>query len=245
MIDPVFHARRIAQWTDLVGTLPKPLATELAKLQAVTAVDSEPRRPDLTKLTVDNAEAIVRELAADIAASKVMYEGRNRIADSIARDILQMAGDHAAELRDHLNPAFANAAQAYTDAVAVIGDSAHTPAALIAAGPAAVAAFHTAIDAQRDIEAMESWVAGLTALPKYPYGIDPVCRITAPTTRAELQALEDARGKAGDLNSLYCKAIENGVPLALNLPDEAAEIRTAIEAQPVVHRNPFAKLVTR
>lgn len=233
--DVQLDASRVIGWADLLGTLPKPLAVLVEKLEAVQAVEPEPL-PDTTKVTKGNASDVIHDLAADLAAQQQFHTAKNRVADDLARSVVHAAGELAETVRDSLVPAFDAAVKVFTEALRELGDNGHSPAALIAAGPAAVQAFHTAMDAQADIQRMESWVGSLASLPRYVTSPDPVCRITRPTNRAELQALENARGGAGELNTLYLKAIELGVPLALNLPDEAMEIRAVIEAQPVVKR---------
>lgn len=238
MFDVQLSADRVARWAS-VFDLPKPLQTAIDRLELVEQVESPGAFVDVTKVTAKTAESVVAQYAADLATEAHFHDARKRLADAAAREVLQVAGTLVDDMRAALLPRWDSAVKTFTEAVQAIGSTDLSAAALIQAGAGAVEQYHHAVAAQQELAVLEGWAASLVELPRFVgHGADPVCRVTAPTTRAQLQALENARGRNAELNSLYTAALELGVPLVLNTPEEAGAIRYAIESQPVVRKQP-------
>jgi hypothetical protein len=241
MFDIHLSAAHVADsWPAAVGKLPTALADAINAFDAARVVEEPHAGFDPSEVTGKNAADTVSKLAAALVAASEFSEARSQVLYALALRILRTAGAVVPEVLDSLSPAFEQAVAAFTEAVSELPDDLSSDA-LVAAGPAVLAAYHRALEAQSAIARIDGWIDRLRGLPAYAgYKSDMTLRVFAPLTRGQLQALVNASSggasQLGHLNPLYVCAVNEGIEFKLNSPIEAAAIREEIEKQPLVRK---------
>lgn len=250
MFDPIFTAEGVAGWTALGVKLPKALAKSLDIFEAVrrTQVDYQPVF-ELSKVTADNAEAMLREFATQLLPAlplvdviggrgqSVLSAAKARAVELAARAVLQEAGAAVEEVINQLSPTFAEHAGAYAEAVAKLPADVDDRA-LVNAGPEAVAAFAVAQGHAGYLSAVSTWVANTRNLPGHALQPDAVTRILRPETAEQLAKLDAAQRKPANstlaaIDPVLFVAAREAVVFGINSLREAADIRRAIEAHEI------------
>lgn len=244
--DVISPAQSVAQWTGLGVKLPKELARSIEVLEAIRHVETgHPVVFDTADVIADNAEAKLREFADQLAptlplvpvlggrGSSVLQEAKKQALTVAARDVLAKAAGAVPSILKQLTPEFERAVAEFTEAVQALPDDL-SDAAIVQAGPAVLAGYQHAAQAQGVIAGFDRWIASLTNLPGFGGQPDAVTRVLRPTTRDQLSKLRNADAKRyGQLQPLFVVAVREGVEFGLNTPTEAAAIRERIAAMPV------------
>lgn len=235
--EPELTVQKIGRWsTDLGLTLPKSLTHKLAMHDEVGYLPEPDLSIDLKSLTTKNLEATVDSLAGDMSAAAKRKEAVRRVRDEFTRSIIREASDAVPDMIEQLRPTFERAAAEYAEAVSQL-PSDLTSDSLVQAGPDTLSAFQTAQAQKAIIAAVDTWVAALTALPKYVGSPEPLLRVLKPTTRGELSKLQRAHSASKNaletqIGPWYFVAAKEGIAFAINTPQESSAIRAEIEAQP-------------
>jgi hypothetical protein len=243
--DPIYIANTVADWTGL-GINLSPEMTKAVEVFDAIKYSEVGHAPifDLEKVTPKNAEAEIRKLADQFALSTVHRDGAGNFSaldlakrhalHTAARKVIQLAAAFVPEVINQLSPEFDRAVAEFGDAVQALPDDL-SDAAIVQAGPAVLAEYQRAAQAQGVIAGLDNWIASLRELPGFGAAEpDPITRVLRPSNRPQLSKLGSAGGKRyGQLNPLYVVAVREGVRFGLNTPSEAAAIRAHIQASPV------------
>jgi|GEM_PF-2287835 hypothetical protein len=245
-------ASAVASWTSLGVKLPKQLAAAIDVYEAVKYVEvGYPVEFDLSAVTPQNAEAMVHDYAARLVPSLSVIDGRTsalheaklRALGAAANQVVVLARSAAGEVAKLLIPEFNQAATEFAEAVQALPEDL-TPESLVKAGAAVLAEYHRAVEAQKRIAAVDSWVASLDGIPGLAAEHPIELRVLRPAT-GQLQALARVRDLPrrerelfGQLNPVWVTAARKGIEFGPNLPREAADIaaRTRALATPVAAR---------
>lgn len=247
--DPAFVADNVSRWTSLGIKLPKALTKALETFEAVRWVEIE-RAPglDITKVTPENAEAKIRELADELTLSmnlvpvvggngaSVLEEAKRRYTDAAARSVLGEAGAAVPGIIEQLSPEFDRHAAAYADAVAKLPTDL-TADSLVRAGGDAVIAY---AEAQREaayLNGVSNWVAETRHLPGHSGAPEPALRILRPASVVQLTKLDEATWKQVNqtvraIDPVLYAAVRLGVQFGINTSREASQIRSSLAIRP-------------
>lgn len=239
--DVITSAQGIARWTALGVKLPKPLASAIEVLEALRYVEVDhPVSFDPSSVTADNAEQKIREFAEQIMLTRqidqisTLVAAKRQALESAARAVLAQAPAVLPDVVRQLAPRLDKAAGEFTDAVESLPDDDLSDSALVQAGPAVLAAYHSALQAQQTLTEIDQWVTSLThsGVPALSgSGAGPanrVIRILRPTNSGQLHMLENPRGSFGRLVPHYVVAARLGIKFAIVTPSEADRLRADI-----------------
>ncbi len=231
-------ARRIAEWQ--IGELPKPLADAIALWE-----ESRYAMPPATTGTADgittkNVSERIEELALALAVADKHGEASRRIGDALALKVVEAAADALPGIIKRLQPEFTAAAARYAEAVTQLPEQ-FTADDLLVAAPEISAAYNTAVDAARTLKGCENFLRSTADLPVH--GGDPATPllIVAAATRADLQALYDAKAGTPAETKLvpqYRAAVARALPFRMATIAESDALRAEIDAQPVERKHP-------
>jgi hypothetical protein len=230
----------------LGGQLPPALADAVAAFEAADAV-AEPSAAaiNVTAITADTAAQAVADAVDAAARSGVFHSAKSKVVDALGRRVLGEAigalPEAFARMTPDLDAAVKELAEALDDLPEEITD-----AAIVAAGPATLAAYQRALAAQKVLNMLDGFVASVPAGLANSAPELHVLRLLTPTSRAEYAGLLDAaanRGKRPALSPLWLFAVRNGIEFAMNSPARQREIADTINSIPIV-RKPinFAKV---
>ena len=249
MYNAIEIARSVTYWTNLGAKLPEDLtkAIELYEGILYTEVGHTPTVV-LDKVTVANAEGVIRDLAHQIAIATTpvgmpgpqghgpLERAKKQVLDAAARNVIHQGRLAVPDVIDKLTPRFDRRAEAYVAAVALLPEDI-TSDTLLAAGPEAVASYQ---DAQREaqyLNTISSWVfqaGSLFGLTKEAY---PAIRILRPVTLLELIKLEEAQWKPAvnptlqALDPVLVAAARLGVEFGVNTMLECASMKQRLESE--------------
>src|ERR1700722_13690365 len=162
MFDLALTAQNWAQdWPAVIGKLPKHLADALDVYDATMYVEDPYTGVDVSKITVDNAAKVITDLAETLAAQEKFAEARNAVRRALALDILRAAAEAVPELIAAIRPEFKRAAADFTKALELLPAQV-TYDSLVDAGPAALAAYNSAVAADLQIARLDGWLDSLT-----------------------------------------------------------------------------------
>ncbi|MBF6425589.1 hypothetical protein GV791_04250 [Nocardia cyriacigeorgica] len=249
MFDHVHAADNVTRWTGLGVKLPKQLTEAIKTFEAIryTEIGHAPGL-DITKVTPDNAEAKIRELADQLTLSmnlvpvvgangvSVLEEAKRRYTDAAARSVLGEAGAAVPGIIELLSPEFDKHSAAYADAVAKLPTDL-TADSLVRAGGDAVIAY---AEAQREasyLNGVSNWVAETRLLPGHSGAPEPALRILRPTSVVQLTKLDEATWKQANqtvraIDPVLYAAVREGVQFGINTSREASQIRSSLAIRP-------------
>lgn len=250
LFDQITIADNVSRWTDLGVKLPKELAKAIETFKAIRYAEvAHPPVFDLAGVTPANVEAKIREYAdqllptlglvsrvgaVDLSPLDVAKQDALRLA---TRDVLVKAGAAAPDIIEQLAPEFDRAASEFTEAVRALPDDL-SDTAIVQAGPAVLAEYQRAAQAQGVLDRFDHWLASLRELPGSGAGpVDPITRILRPANPDQLSRLENAHSaRYGKLRPLYVVAVREEIQFAMNTPREAARIRADITVRAEAER---------
>jgi hypothetical protein len=227
MFDPILTAARIEEWPTL-ATLPTALTKALGIFRAIADTAAPAPTIDWNKITPGNAPAAVVAYAeAHALAAGYAAAHRAMLAEAADR-VLSTAGEHADEIIAALSPSFLDSARVFTDSVNALPSAAGT-AELVAAGAAAVGAYHAAIDAQRHLLAVRGLVFDFADLPgQAANGYDRVCTLATPHSAADLAQLDTGDASVEGLDDVLVAIARLGLEWTLRAPRDAQALRTEL-----------------
>lgn len=244
-MDVSLDARQIAEsWPLVVGKLPADLAGCLAAFEEAAYVQAPGGGMPVEKITAKNVGEAITGLAEAYAIEDAFTKAHRQVRDLLAYRVLNLAGEAVPELIERMEPDFDAAVAEFRAAVDSLPPE-HGAAALIAAGPSAVEAYHRAVAAQQKLNQYGNWINSLHSLPAFRgFRREPALKLIRPSTRAEFKLLLDAGNRRTDseLNPVYVAAIEAGLPWQMLTPAEAQAVADEINAQPV-EKNPNMRFV--
>lgn len=229
-------ANTISQWPSIVG--PKAVPAKVVKavelFDAAEYVEEPFVGVDPGTITGANLEAVVSDLTEQLARQSQFSTAKQYVREVLGRHLIDTAADAVDDILDAIRPEFDKQAKVFTEAVQALPEQLDATT-LIRSGVEAVTRYGEAVQAQQTIAAADRFLATLVYLGAYGGNRpEPAIRVLAPFDRNTLQALVNAQGthsaKLGDLSPLYVKAVQIGVPFALNTPDECTALRREIEA---------------
>lgn len=245
MFDQTFIVESIAGWSGLGIKLPKHLSGAVDVFEAIRFAELG-HRPvfDLASVTPANAEAKIRSYAEQLVPTlglvsrvgavdlSALDVAKQDALHAAARNVLVKAAEAVPGVIEQLTPEFDRAASDFAEAVSGLPDDL-SDAAIVQAGPAVLAEYQRAAQAQAVIGGFDHWIASLRSLPGLGVGqVDPVTRVLRPADPDQLARLDSAQTKRyGQLNPLYVVAVREGVEFGMNTPQEAAQIRADIQAR--------------
>ncbi|MDV6246881.1 hypothetical protein [Rhodococcus opacus] len=236
MLDITTVAGNVSHWADLGLKLPAGLTKYSDLLEELKWSAQKPTPViDVDKLNTKNLAATIETISAELAAAEHHDDAVLRTRRELARAIVREAGVFVPDALEQLRPRFDTEVARYTEAVSKLPTEL-TSDSLVKAGPDALAAFGVASEAAGFIAAVDHWLASLNNLPATAgFQQEPVLRVTAPETMADLRKLEKA-GNATKVDALvtqvgkvYLAAAQNGIKFQMNIPREAAQIRAGID----------------
>lgn len=236
-------ARRVSEWTRLGVKLPKDLNKAIEVYEALVYVETGYRPVfDLGSVTPQNAEAVVREFAEEIASTipvtsedgqslSILEQAKQWAVRDAAREIHNAAGAAVPDVIGQLTPRFDEHARVYVDAVAKLPVEI-TSDSLLDAGPDAVKAYEAAKAAAAALGDISWWIAETRHLPGHTRDAEPVLRILRPKDALQLSKLDTAHSTAGSksqalraIDPVLYAAATNSIEFGINTLPEAAEIR--------------------
>lgn len=241
-MDALTAAKRISDWSAMIGEIPKPVRDTIAVFDEIAF--AEPPQPyfDADGCTPANATERVEALAMNLAVAARHTEAVNIARQTLAAQVLQAAGKAVPEILQRLQPAFDAAVQAYTAAVESIPEGA-TAEQLLDASPEVQSAYATAQAAAAEIRKVELFLDSTSDLPGYAtYDHHSVLRVIEATNREQLAALLGADTKSPaeqKLNPLYLTAARLGLTFRMATANEAAALKKEIDAMPMVKQRKF------
>lgn len=150
----------------------------------------------------------------------------------------ELARAEVPALIEKMTPAFDAAVEVYVEAVAKLPDNL-TAESLVAARPATLAAYNTAVGAAEVLSRINRWVASAGNLSGGGGRSDFSVQILAPRSRRELDELDRTKTNTRhdpmvhQIVPVFMSAARLGVPFEIHTPSEAHGLRAAIESQPV------------
>jgi hypothetical protein len=232
MFDPIITAGRIEDWSTLAA-LPAPLTKALGIFRAIADTAAPAPTIDWSKVSPGNAPAAVVAYAeAHALAAGYAAAHRAMLAEAADR-VLTTAGEHVDEILAALTPRFLDSAKTFTDSVLALPPTAGT-AELVAAGPAAVGAYHAAVDSQRHLLAVRALVLDIADLPGQAASYDRSVTMATPQTVADVTLLDTGDSAIEGLDDILVAIARLGLEWTLRAPREAqalrAELTTAVLA---------------
>ena len=232
MFDPIITASRVEDWPTL-ATLPTPLTKALGIFRAIADTAAPAPTIDWNKITPGNAPAAVVAYAEQHALAAGYAAAHRAMLAEAANRVLSTAGEHADEIIAALSPAFLDSARTFTDSVNALPPAAGT-AELVAAGAAAVGAYHAAIDAQRHLLAVRGLVFDFADLPGQAASYDRSVTMATPQTVADVTLLDTGDASIEGLDDILVAIARLGLEWTLRAPRDAqalrAELTTAVLA---------------
>jgi hypothetical protein len=234
MYESIEIAELVASWTSYGVTMPEDLAKFIEIFEAIRWTEVE-RPPvfDITAVTTNNAEDMIRGLADQLAVSvapggglSVLAQAKRQVLDQAARNITNLAGPAVPGFIEDMTPEFDKHVAAYTEAVSQLPDEV-TPEALVAAGADAVTAYATAQREAQQLNRFDRWVSDTGQLPTVSgHNQDPVLRILKPATVTKLFKLDEAHSRPSQptlvaIDPVYFTAVKEGVEFGINNPNQA------------------------
>ena len=227
MYDPVLTAARIEEWPAL-ATMPPAVVKALAIFRAVADTTAPAAEVDWSKVTPGNAPAAAIAYAEQHALAAGWAQAHRDLVAQAANRVLATASEHVDEILAALSPRFLDSARVFTDSVLALPPTAGT-AELVAAGPAAVGAYHAAVDAQRHLLAVRSLMLDIADLPgQGADGYDRAVTLATPQTAADVTLLDAGDASIEGLDPVLVATAKLGLAWALRTPRQADELRSEL-----------------
>ncbi|GAA1671187.1 hypothetical protein MMUR_47800 [Mycolicibacterium murale] len=239
MFDNITKAEIASRWAGLPGvTLPDNLNDAIAVYEALQWADTRPATFDITAVTPENAEAKLREFAAELAIAgdgrpgsvSTIRQAQQVAKDSAARIVVQQSLVAVPAIIEQLTPEFDREAKAYVEAVNQLPEPV-TAEVLVSGGAEAVGLYGEAQQAATHLNRISAWFGEVAMVSGVlEKNMEIVLRVVRPENVAQLVHLDAARHLRTDpvfeaLDPVLYTAARQGVPFAINTPREAAELR--------------------
>jgi hypothetical protein len=238
-MDPKLEAQRIASdWPLYVeGRLPAALAAAIAAFEAADAVQPPSPAIDVDSITAKNAAQAVLDAVDAAVRAEHLGKARTVVVDALAARVRKQAANAVPEILEGMETEFRASVAEFDRAVRALPADIR-PAALVAGGPEVVDAYHRAVDAQKRLQKLDNFIASMSPLAAQPRGNVKVLRLLRPTNRDEYAGLLTAANSRaeGELNPVWCYAIEENIAWALTDPWTAKQVADEINAMPVVQK---------
>jgi hypothetical protein len=236
-------SRLVDAWSAVLEkSVPKPLRTAAANLEAVQWSQSPEVPFDAEKLTPATAEQMVIEHSQRLATAEQFNVARGQALAAAGRRVLMVAGEVIPDVFTQLQPRLKAASDALAAALDLLPDTNPSPEVLIG-DVASVQAWHTAQAAVAELDALDRFVSSLS--PVYGHQGEVTLRLLTPTTREAYQILLRAKDAKGALKPLWVAgATTPDVSWTLNDPAQSREIVAVLNALPPTERKQikFARL---
>ncbi len=229
-------ADTITRWPALLGT--KPFSKEFLQALAVyteSEFTQPPPPPAIpAEISRETLTAVTACLAADLASVAQFDTAAKQIRDHCAQSVVNLAHQTIDAVLDAIRPDFTAQAEVFVSEICEVPDDLR-----LGSGSTAIAHYERAAEAHRALEKYDSFLGSLTVL--YGGRPEPALRCLKPVNRDDFQSITDRQGSRKTYEGLHDHwvwAARNSVVFEAHTPPQCAEIRAAIQAQPV-ERKPF------
>jgi hypothetical protein len=229
-------ANIITRWPALLGpdALPPKLLAAIRLFDESEFVQPPPP-PAVPEVTsADKLASASAELARELSTAEHFEAATRQVRDHLGQEVISLAHQNIDAVFDAIRPGFQAAADSFVAAVCELPETLN-----LSSGSVAVANYEQAKDAHGQLEKLDSFLSSLTVL--YGGRPEPALRCLKPVNRDDFQSITDRQGsrKAYEgLHDHWAWAARNQVVFEPHTPPQCAEIRAAIQAQPV-ERKPF------
>jgi hypothetical protein len=244
MFDVTTTADNVSRWTGFGIKLPEELDKAIEIFEVLRWVEVG-RLPvfDLTAVTPQNAEDLIRKYADDLAVSaspdangmghSVLEKAKKNALELAARNVIRLAGNAVPDAIEQLSPAFDQHADAYIAAVAKLPEKIDADT-LLSAGTNVVESYHAARQHAANLNVFSNWIANTLGLPLHGGQHDPVLRILRPVSITQLVKLDAAHNTPSNpaltqLDPVLFTAAREGVEFAMNTIRECTNLRRDLE----------------
>lgn len=230
-------ADAITGWTGLGIKLSPELEKAIELHEAIRWTEVGHRYDlDITKITKDNIESTIYDLAQHIVFAEAVgrlsprAQAKAQLLDKAARQVVVLGREFAPEARDQLAVEFDKHARAYVDAVQKLPEEL-TSESLVSAGPDAVSAYSVAQAEVEHLRQARSWVSDIRRIPGLGVGEnDYVLNVLRPSDIEQLNRLDEALYAKVDpaldrIDRVFVTAAREGIEFGINLPAEIHDLR--------------------
>ncbi len=229
-------ANTITRWPALLGpdALPPKLLAAIRLFDESEFVQPPPP-PAVPEVTsADKLASAAAELARELSTAEHFEAATRQIRDHLGQEVISLAHQNIDAVIDAIRPEFTAQAEVFVSEICEVPDDLR-----LGSGSTAIAHYERAAAAHRALEKYDSFLGSLTVL--YGGRQEPALRCLKPVNRDDFQSITDRQGSRKTYEGLHDHwvwAARNSVVFEAHTPPQCAEIRAAIQAQPV-ERKPF------